>query len=69
MKVLAVLGIRFYRTALSPFLASSCRYYPACSYYGEEAIQRHGAIKGGWLTIKRLARCHPFGKQGFDPVP
>lgn len=69
MKAVALFGIRLYQVTLSPFLMSSCRYYPTCSCYGEEAIQRHGALKGSWLTLKRLARCTPFGGRGFDPVP
>lgn len=69
MKALALLGIRVYQIIFSPFLMSSCRYYPTCSHYGEEAIQKHGALKGGWLTVRRLARCHPFGERGYDPVP
>lgn len=64
-----IAGIRLYRATVSPFLFTSCRYYPTCSHYGEEAVRKHGAIKGGWLTIKRLARCTPFGGHGFDPVP
>ncbi len=69
MKKIALLGIRLYRAALSPFTMSSCRYYPSCSHYGEEAIEKHGTVKGGWLTLRRLARCRPFGGQGYDPVP
>lgn len=69
MKAIALMGIRVYQTALSSFLPSSCRYYPTCSHYGEEAISRYGAIKGSWLTLRRLARCTPFGGRGFDPVP
>jgi hypothetical protein len=48
---------------------SSCRYYPTCSHYGEEAIEKHGALKGAWLTLRRLVRCQPWGSSGFDPVP
>jgi len=61
--------ISFYREAISPLTPKSCRYLPTCSEYGYEAIQKYGIIKGGWLTIKRIARCHPFSKGGFDPVP
>lgn len=61
--------IRFYRKAISPLLPPSCRFYPTCSAYGLEAIQRHGAARGGWLTLKRLLRCHPFCRGGYDPVP
>lgn len=69
MKIVALVGIRIYRAALSPFLFSSCRYYPTCSHYGEEALKKHGFLKGSWLTVKRLARCRPFGGEGYDPVP
>ena len=61
--------IRAYQLLLSPVLPSSCRYQPSCSAYGMEAIRRHGAITGGWLTLKRLLRCHPWGGWGYDPVP
>lgn len=61
--------IRFYQLAVSPFTPPACRYLPTCSQYAKEAIARHGACKGGWLAIKRLARCHPFGGSGHDPVP
>ena len=69
MTALALSVIRLYRVALSPLLMSSCRYWPTCSHYGEEAIKRHGAVKGGWLAVKRLSRCHPLGRSGYDPVP
>ena len=69
MKAVAVLAIHFYRAALSPFLMSSCRYAPTCSHFSEEAVEKHGALEGGWLTLKRLARCHPLGGGGYDPVP
>ena len=69
MRVLAITAIRFYRAGISPFLMSSCRYEPTCSRYGEEAIRKHGALRGTWLTAKRLARCTPWGGHGYDPVP
>jgi len=69
VKGFALLGIRIYRATLAPFTMASCRFYPTCSHYGEEAIQRYGALRGGWLTARRLARCRPFGGQGLDPVP
>jgi len=64
-----ILFIRFYRVALSPLLGSSCRYQPTCSRYGLEAIRKYGAFKGGWLTLRRIGRCHPWGGHGHDPVP
>jgi len=61
--------IRGYQYLISPYLPSSCRYYPTCSSYGLEALQIHGPLKGLWLIAKRLGKCHPFGGQGYDPVP
>lgn len=61
--------IRFYQLAISPLFPSSCRYTPTCSQYGIEAIRKHGPIRGGWLTIKRIASCNPWGGHGHDPVP
>jgi putative membrane protein insertion efficiency factor len=61
--------IRGYQLAISPLLPASCRFHPSCSAYGIEAIEKYGALKGGWLTLRRLARCHPFHAGGFDPVP
>ena len=58
-----------YRTLVSPFVAPSCRYLPTCSEYAAEAVARHGAARGGWLTVRRLSRCHPWGGSGHDPVP
>lgn len=69
VKTVALFGIRLYRAALAPFTMSSCRFHPSCSHYGEEAIDKHGVLNGGWLTLKRLARCRPFGGHGYDPVP
>lgn len=66
----AMIGvIRLYQGAISPYLPPSCRYTPSCSQYGVEAIQKHGAIKGGWLTMKRVCSCNPWGGHGYDPVP
>ncbi|KAF0994042.1 membrane protein insertion efficiency factor YidD [Geobacillus sp. TFV-3] len=61
--------IRFYQRFLSPLKPPTCRFYPTCSNYGIEAVRRFGAIKGGWLTAKRILKCHPFHPGGFDPVP
>lgn len=61
--------IRFYRGAISPHFPPSCRFAPTCSEYAIEAIRKHGPLKGGWLTLKRIARCHPWGGSGYDPVP
>lgn len=61
--------IRFYQGALSPLLRPSCRFTPTCSQYGIEAIKKYGPFRGGWLTLKRIARCHPWGGHGHDPVP
>lgn len=69
MKSAAILGIRFYRVALSPFVFSSCRYHPTCSHYAEEAFRKHGFFKGSWFAVRRLGRCTPFGGRGYDPVP
>lgn len=61
--------IRAYQLVLSPLLPPSCRYTPTCSQYALEAIKKHGPFKGGWLAAKRIARCHPWGGHGHDPVP
>ena len=67
-RILLIL-IRFYRRAISPGLPPSCRFTPTCSAYAEEAVTRYGAARGGWLALRRLLRCHPFGGSGYDPVP
>jgi putative membrane protein insertion efficiency factor len=69
MRKLLILPIRFYRYSISPFLPSRCRYLPTCSEYAIEAIDRFGTLKGGWLALKRIFSCHPWGKSGYDPVP
>lgn len=69
MKYLLMALVRMYRSFLSPLFPPSCRYSPTCSAYALEALQRHGALYGSWLTLKRLARCHPWGGHGHDPVP
>lgn len=66
---LLILLIRVYQYTLSPFIGRNCRYTPTCSNYGIEAIKKYGAIKGGWLTIKRILSCNPWGGSGYDPVP
>ncbi|HNS16835.1 MAG TPA: membrane protein insertion efficiency factor YidD [Bacteroidales bacterium] len=64
-----ILLIRLYQIVISPYLPPSCRYTPTCSVYGIEAIRKHGPFKGGWLTLKRVLSCHPWGGSGYDPVP
>ena len=69
MKLAVLWCIRAYQAGLSPLLPTSCRYLPSCSHYSHEAVNRYGVIKGAWLGAKRLARCHPLGGKGYDPVP
>ncbi len=66
---LLVVLIRGYQLAVSPLLPPSCRYTPSCSQFAVEALQRYGALKGGWLAVRRVCRCHPFRPGGYDPVP
>lgn len=61
--------IRFYQVVISPLKPPTCRFYPTCSHYGLESVKRFGAIKGGWLAMKRILKCHPFHPGGIDPVP
>ncbi|KAI5915545.1 MAG: membrane protein insertion efficiency factor YidD [Proteobacteria bacterium] len=69
MKTVLIALLRFYKYAISPMLGRNCRFHPTCSEYAIEAVQRHGALRGGWLAIKRVGRCHPFHPGGYDPVP
>jgi uncharacterized protein len=69
LKKIFISIIRFYQVVISPIKPPSCRFYPTCSHYGLEAVQRFGALKGGWLTIKRISKCHPFHPGGIDHVP
>ena len=69
MKTLFLALIRAYQYVLRPMLGSNCRFYPSCSDYAREAIERHGAMRGLWLAVRRVARCHPYHPGGFDPVP
>ena len=61
--------IKVYQYTVSPLLGPKCRFTPTCSHYGIEALKKYGLIKGGWLTLKRIARCHPWGGHGYDPLP
>lgn len=69
MKHIVLAMIRFYRRWISPVLPPSCRFYPSCSEYTYQAIEKHGLRRGGWLGLRRLSRCHPWHPGGFDPVP
>lgn len=64
-----ILTIRAYRLLVSPWFGAACRFTPSCSAYTQEAIHRHGAVRGVWLGARRIARCHPWGSSGYDPVP
>ena len=69
MKYILMALIRLYQMTLSKILPPSCRFYPSCSQYGYEAVEKYGFFKGGWIAIKRVGRCHPFHPGGYDPVP
>lgn len=69
MRALLLHLIRFYQRALSPLMGSSCRYYPTCSQYTFEAVEKYGAAQGAWMGLRRICRCHPWHPGGFDPVP
>ena len=69
MKQIALLLIRFYQRCISPLFPAKCRFYPTCSAYAFTAIERFGLLRGGWLALRRILKCHPFHPGGFDPVP
>ncbi|MFJ7936341.1 membrane protein insertion efficiency factor YidD [Sporosarcina sp. NPDC096371] len=69
MKTILMGIIKLYQKAISPLMPPTCRFYPTCSHYGLEAIEKHGAVKGSWLAARRISKCHPFHEGGFDPVP
>ena len=69
MKSLALGFIRLYQNTVSRVTPPACRFLPTCSVYGYEAIERYGVVRGGWMALKRVARCHPFNQGGYDPVP
>ena len=69
MKQILLRVIRFYQRAVSPLFPPRCRYIPTCSQYALEAIEKYGALKGGWMAFRRILRCNPFHKGGYDPVP
>ncbi|WP_223145523.1 membrane protein insertion efficiency factor YidD [Aquicoccus porphyridii] len=66
---IVALPVRAYRLLFSPWVGHGCRYQPTCSAYALDALERHGAIRGGWLALRRILRCHPWGASGYDPVP
>lgn len=66
---IAALPVRAYRLLFSPWVGHNCRYQPTCSAYALEALERHGALRGSWLALRRIGRCHPWGRTGYDPVP
>ncbi len=68
MRDLLIAGLRLYKRWISPLLPSACRFHPTCSDYMTEAVRKHGAVRGVWLGLKRLCKCHPFHEGGFDPV-
>lgn len=69
MKMVFIFLIKAYQRTLSRVLPASCRFYPSCSEYGVQAVQKYGVVKGSWLAVKRIARCQPFSPGGYDPVP
>lgn len=69
IRFIFLLPVYFYRYSISPLLPSSCRYAPTCSQYSIEAVNKYGIFKGGWMALKRISSCHPWGGKGYDPVP
>ncbi|HWZ61349.1 MAG TPA: membrane protein insertion efficiency factor YidD [Gemmatimonadaceae bacterium] len=69
MRTVLIALVRLYQVGISPHLPPSCRYYPSCSAYAVTALERHGAMRGTWLAVRRILRCHPFHPGGYDPVP
>jgi len=69
MKALLLFMLRAYQYAIRPLMGANCRFFPSCSDYAREAVERHGAAKGTWLAARRVARCHPYHPGGYDPVP
>ena len=69
MKRMLMAMVRFYRAAISPLRPPCCRFYPTCSQYALEALEKYGVLKGGYLSVRRVLRCNPFHKGGYDPVP
>lgn len=69
MKFVLIAVLRAYRALISPLYGQVCRYHPSCSAYALEAVTQHGSLRGGWLAVRRLARCHPWAAGGYDPVP
>ena len=69
MKQILMALVRFYRVAISPYRTPCCRFTPTCSQYALQALEKYGAVKGSWLAFRRILRCHPFHKGGYDPVP
>lgn len=69
LTVVMILPVRVYQLCVSPMLGQNCRFVPTCSQYAVEALRKHGPLRGSWLTLRRILRCHPWGGSGYDPVP